>query len=87
MNILSIDAWGNLEDGYEWNAWYKAGIIEKEKFDTLKTDIDYIKWFIDNNYVLNFPDCLEIEDDQDNIVIKNKETQKPLFAIEYGCHY
>ena len=85
MNILSIDAWGNEEDGYEWNAWYIVGEIDKEEFECCK---DYIKWFIDNEYVIGtYPDRLEIEDDQYNIVIKDKETQEPLFAIEYGCHY
>ena len=23
MRVLSIDAWGNKEDGYEWNQWWR----------------------------------------------------------------
>lgn len=23
--VLSIDAWGNNEEGYDWNAWYRVG--------------------------------------------------------------
>jgi hypothetical protein len=26
--VLSIDAWGNLEDGYEWNQWFNVGSID-----------------------------------------------------------
>ena len=87
MNVLSIDAWGNLEEGYEWNAWYKVGEITKEEFERVDREEGFIQWFIENNYVWDDPQWLEIEDDQYNIVIKDKETQEPLFAIEYGCHY
>ncbi len=87
MHVLSIDAWGNEEDGYDWNAWYNVGEIDKETFESLKTDSDFIQWFINNDYIFNFPDRVYIEDDQYNIVICNKETGEPLYAIEYGNHY
>ena len=87
MIILSIDAWGNEVDGYTWNAWYRVGNIDKAGFEALHTDKDYIQWFIDNDYVSDCPDSLEILDDQYNIVIYDKETGEPFYAIEYGCEY
>jgi len=36
--ILSIDAWGNKKDGYEWNQWFNVGNIEKSVFETLDTN-------------------------------------------------
>ncbi len=38
MRILSIDAWGNKQDGYEWNQWFNVGTIEKKDMELLKTD-------------------------------------------------
>jgi hypothetical protein len=26
--VLSIDAWGNETDGYEWNQWFNVGSID-----------------------------------------------------------
>ena len=87
MNILSIDAWGNEEDGYEWNAWYKVGTISKEEFERIEKEDVFIQWFINEGYVKNFPDKLKIWDDGYNIQIQDKETNEPLFAIEYGREY
>ena len=28
LPVLSIDAWGNPEDGYEWNEWFNVGTID-----------------------------------------------------------
>lgn len=83
MRVLYIDAWGNNEDGWEWNSWYVIGDIDKEEFESVN---DYKQWFIDGGYVNEkFP--LEIKDDGCNVVVCDKETSEPLFAIEYGCHY
>ena len=84
MNILSIDAWGNEEDGYEWNAWYKVGEISKDEFDN--TD-SFCQWFIDNNYLNPGKDLYYADDDGCNIVIYLKANHEPLFAIEYGWEY
>lgn len=87
MRVLSIDACGNETDGYEWNNWYKVGTIAKQEFERVDREEGFIQWFIENNYVWDDPQWLEIDDDSYNIVIKDKETQQPLFAIEYGWHY
>lgn len=93
MKVLSIDAWGNEGDNdsiqWDWNAWYYVGEIDKETFESLKTDAEFIQWFIDEGYVLErYKNELYIEDnDEYNVVICWKETSEPLFAIEYGKHY
>ena len=88
MKILSIDAWGNQEDGYEWNAWYTVGNIDKDTFESLDTDQKIADYLFENDYITsNNLDDMTIEDDQYNIVIKDKETDRPLFAIEYGPEY
>ena len=88
MKILSIDAWGNKKDGYQWNNWFKVGEISKEDFENLKTDKQYATWFKDNGFTTS-DDMrqITIEDDQNNIVICEKKTGCPLFAIEYGPEY
>lgn len=86
MRILSIDAWGNADDGYDWNAWYKVGEISKGEFERIELEEGFLNWFIGEGYVdEKYP--LEIEDDEHNIIIVDKETREPLFAIEYGNEY
>lgn len=87
MNILLIDAWNHDNDGWQWNAWYKVGTISKEEFERIEKEEGFIQWFINEGYVKNFPDKLEICDDGHNIQIQDKETNEPLFAIEYGWEY
>lgn len=84
MRVLSIDAWSNGEDtGWDWNAWYTVGTVSQETFECCK---DYVQWFIDEGYV-NSRYLYDIDDDGYNIVICNRETCEPLFAIEYGNCY
>lgn len=87
MNILSIDAWNYGDDGWRWNNWYKIETISKDEFERIKKEEGFIQWFINEGYVKNFPDKLEIYDDGYNVEIQDKETGEPLFAIEYGCEY
>ena len=88
LKVLSIDAWGSKEEGYQWNNWFLVGEIAKEDFEKLKTDKEYATWFMDNGFT-NTDDMRKIiiEDDQYNIVICEKKTGRPIFAIEYGPEY
>lgn len=88
MKILSIDAWGNNKDGYEWNAWYKIGTIDKAVFESLDTNRKILKYMRDNDFLSEqSKGILSIEDDQYNVVICRKSNRKPLIAIEYGPEY
>ena len=80
--VLSIDAWGNQEDGYEWNNWHKVGMID---LDLNQPDQNLIQTMIDAEYLKPASiDLAAVEDDGYNIVIVDKKTGEPVFAIEYG---
>ena len=88
MRILSIDAWGNKKEGYDWNNCFTVGEISKSEFELLKTDKDFTNWMRNNG----FQSCgdlrqIRIEDDQYNIVFVWRKTDRPLYAIEYGPEY
>ena len=80
--VLSIDAWGNLEDGYDWNACYKVGSID---LDLDAENRDIIRAMVNAGYLTALAlESAAVEDDGFNIVILDKETREPVFAIEYG---
>lgn len=84
LNILSIDAWGNEEEGWEWNAWYKIDVITQEEFESLNVS-NYINWFIEKGYIReNDIDLVFINDDGCNIILCDAETKEPLYAIDYS---
>lgn len=89
LKILSIDAWaGDEAKSWEWNNWFNVGEISLSDFEALKTDKDIATWFKDNGYTTsNDMRKIIIEDDQYNIVICEKKSRQPLFAIEYGSAY
>ena len=89
MKILSIDAWSDCEPKtWQWNNWFHVGDIDKTEFETLKTDKQIATWFMENGFTTN-DDMrkIVIDDDQHNIVICEKKTLMPVFAIEYGPEY
>jgi hypothetical protein len=80
--VLSIDAWGNQEDGYDWNQWFNVGTIDIDLDDENR---EIIRAMVDAGYLTKAGlDVAEVEDDGFNIVIIDKETREPVFAIEYG---
>jgi hypothetical protein len=78
--VLSIDAWGNKDDGFEWNQWFNAGTIDLADLN----DNDAIIWAMYKNDFINSVNGADIEDDGYNVVIVDEKTREPLFAIEYG---
>lgn len=82
FSVLSIDAWGNETDGYEWNQWFNVGSID---LDLDGENRDIIRAMVDAGYLTALAlESAEVEDDGYNIVIVDKETPAPVFAIEYG---
>jgi len=80
--VLSIDAWGNPEDGYEWNQWFHVGTIE---LDLDAENREIIQAMVNAGYLTpKGLDVATVEDDGYNLVIIDKETGEPAFAIEYG---
>jgi hypothetical protein len=87
IRVLQIDAWGNKEDGYEWNNWYTIHTIKDQVFiHRLLNQInrnevmDYLK----ANDLIRYSNKLAIEDDGYNIVVLDRYTREPLLALEYG---
>lgn len=77
MKILQIDAWGNKEEGFEWNNWFHIGNTDTspesvhEFFKILGgSDSSTLNYFID--------------DDGYNKILCDKLTETPLFAVCYG---
>lgn len=81
LPVLSIDAWGNQEDGYEWNQWFNVGSID---IDLDAENRDIIRAMVNAGYLTALAlESAAVEDDGFNIVIIDKETREPVFAIEY----
>lgn len=89
LKVLSIDAWsGDEPKTWDWNNWFNVGQISLSEFEALKTDKEIAVWFFDNGYTTNSDmRKIVIEDDQYNLVITDRKTNCPLFAIEYGPAY
>ena len=88
MRILSIDAWGNKEDGYQWNNWFTVGTIDKATFEKLDTYKKVLVYMRREGYITTGNKRLAyVYDDQYNLVICDKKTDRPLYAIEYGPEY
>ena len=84
INVLSIDAWTDGDDGWTWNAWHKVGTCPLSTCDLPPDQI--IAYMIAEGY-LNpaASDRTEVDDDQYNMVIIDADTREPLFALEYGA--
>ncbi len=95
FRILSIDAWADCcgcdhtdeseERCWTWNEWHSIGHAEQLP-ESLE---DAFKALSEAGYV-DLPTALsraaefEIEDDGYNVVVLDKESQRPLYAFEYG---
>ena len=80
--VLSIDAWGNETDGYEWNQWFNVGSID---IDLDAEDREIIQAMVNAGYLTALAlESAAVEDDDYNLVIVDRETREPVFAIEYG---
>ena len=80
--VLSIDAWGNETDGYEWNQWFNVGSID---LDLDAANHDIIRAMVNAGYLTALAlESAAVEDDGYNLVIVDMETREPVFAIEYG---
>jgi hypothetical protein len=73
---------GKLEDRvYEWNQWFNVGSID---LDLDAEDRDIIRAMVNAGYLTALAlESAEVEDDDYNLVIVDKETREPVFAIEY----
>jgi hypothetical protein len=80
--VLGIDAWAGMEEGsWEWNAWFNVGELELTDSE-LNNPIEKM---IQEGFLKDSArGRAELDDDGHNVVILDKETREPIFAIEYG---
>lgn len=88
FKLLSIDAWADGES-WTWNEWHTSGHYRESEYGPLTND-SAMTYFFENVFNTSslsrdeITAAIELEDDQYNIVLKRKEDQRPLWAIEYG---
>jgi hypothetical protein len=83
-SVLSIDAWaGDEPHSWDWNAWYSAGKVSVN-LDAEPHEI--LAAMADAGFIRN-PELGDVEDDQYNLVIVDKDSREPIFAIVYGDHH
>lgn len=79
MRVLSIDAWGNQEDGYVWNEWREIGRIPVD------TPNDQLLVAAHTAFIFNKPELpagYALVGDGFNMLIEESETGRPLYAFE-----
>lgn len=80
MKVLSIDAWGNPEDGFAWNNWFHIGDV-----DDSTTNENVVSVLIEKGILTELARTeAVVDDDGYNYVIQDK-TGLPLFAVEHGA--
>lgn len=82
LNILSIDAW---RDGgsWAWNNWHRVGTVDRALIDV--TPRRLFRALRDAGYLSGASaGRVAVDDDGYNVVICDRATREPLFAIEYG---
>ena len=79
--VLSIDAWaGDEPQSWDWNAWYDAGEV---LIDINAEPKAVLNTMCESGFITS-PELGDVEDDQYNLVIVDKKTREPIFAIVYG---
>jgi len=84
-DVLSIDAWADGDEGWTWNAWYKAH--DPVYLDNDISDNELLEQAIELGLIAGGDQSLyNVNDDQYNMVIEDAETCEPLFAFAYGAY-
>ena len=92
INVLSIDAWRD-GDSWIWNNWHKCGTLTLREFSKLGNTTRQqtratLAWFREHGYLSDASKgAVTLEDDGYNLVVCDRRTREPLFAIEYGTAY
>jgi hypothetical protein len=83
FSILSIDAWADGDGGWNWNNWHSVGAFPRAMIDASPRAI--LQWFRESSMLSEASKGkLCIDDDGYDVVIMNRHTREPIYAIEYG---
>ena len=84
VSILSLDAWGNEDDGFEWNDWHKVGEVGLDVLDKPESEIR--AWLVSKGYLTTGdPVLFSIKDDDYNLLICDvADGNRPIYALAYG---
>jgi hypothetical protein len=81
--ILSIEAWWNGDNGWDWNSWSDVGRIDVSVCDLPARAL--LKVMRDEGYLsAESAGRVAVEDDGHNVVIVQRSDDMPLYAIAYG---
>ena len=82
FRVLSIDAW-RYDDGWTWNNWFHVGDVPREVCEL--TPRRLLRFLRAEGYLgAKSGGKVAIDDDGHNLVIVNRTTREPLYAVEYG---
>jgi len=82
LRILSVDARADSEPKtWYWNMWTNCGSITPDCLNWSTRKL--LKWLREENYINGGQGKVTIDDDGYNLVIIDRQTLEPLFAIEY----
>jgi len=84
VRVLSIDAWRDSEGGWTWNNWFDVG---RAPIDVCNyTPRRLLAWFRAEGYLrADSAGRCAIEDDGYNVVVLERHSRMPVFALEYGA--
>jgi hypothetical protein len=88
--ILSIDAWRDMDGGWYWNSWFKVGYVELSEVRAIVARHGKARLLklLRDEYGLSIPaGYCEVVDDGYNYEIRLRGTQEPIYAVEYGIHF
>jgi hypothetical protein len=78
--VVSLDVWGNVEEGFEVNDQWKIGTVE---FDADASDEEIVNVLIEDGYLTNGTKAEDLDFDGDDsfIMISAAETGLPIFNL------
>lgn len=83
INVLSIDAWRNPE-GWDWNSWSRVDTIDADVIEG-KSTRQILRMMREIGLLgEGSKGRVALDDDQYNLVIVDRKTREPIFAIAYG---
>lgn len=83
IRILSVDAWRDA-GGWYWNNWHNVGTCPLSVCDMKPRQL--LAYMRECGFLSDASKGrVSIEDDGHNVVILDKGTREPLFALEYGA--